>query len=552
MLKLKIKKPKPESSSAPPSSPPVSSSSSTGGGVAPEKKIKFKITRPKQSKQPPSSSSSAIIPPSSPSSTTSTPKPLKTTIKAPTAKVKKQGIKLKLVKGKGNTGLTPKAALQAVRKIRIKPTRIPGDGYDSEASDIEDDPLIEEAIILRLLPDAELDYVRHCVETGDFKNFHIKWKDRYRAIVHTNNNMYAAKLMKLPNIIEAQKTLDKKNLFKAADISQILLVVKKIESENEIGDITVDENEVYHSGITPPMANVSKTRFRKKLTKSHIEKLEAKVDELLRLDREAEETTYDYVDAESILQQEAMQSAAPTPAAAHRSGNTTAQEDDIMEDIDDLADDLELELEQALEDDGEGEEDNDNDNDNDNENDDDEDDDDDDNESENDGVMSRKVEVDEEEQHNALLKDEVNELITTIGQHKLKVEKTTNNVLKNRFVDAIHKLEKELENKMRQLKTSEDKARQRDQENEDEDEEDEEDNANDNENDDDDDDEDDNDNDNDGQNEDEDDEEDNNEDLFGDNVAEDQTMGGMDDNDDAIAALGLDNNEDDDLEDLFG
>lgn len=46
--------------------------------------------------------------------------------------------------------------------------RVPGEGYDSEASDIEDDPLIEEGVILRVLPDVQTEFVKNCIESGDF------------------------------------------------------------------------------------------------------------------------------------------------------------------------------------------------------------------------------------------------------------------------------------------------------------------------------------------------------------------------------------------------
>lgn len=537
MVKIRLKKPTKrgnDSSSVSASSP--ASVISSDPLVKPEKKIKFKITRPS----------------SGTSSSASTPKSVTTTI----PKVKKPfKVKISKPSGVGLSTKPGKSGVSTVRKIRIKPTRIPGDGYDSEASDIEDDPLVEEALIFRLLPDAELDYVRHCVETGDFKNFHIRWKDKLRAVIYINHSMYAAKLMKLPSIIEAQKTLDKKNLFKAVDISQILLVIKRIESEREIEQIEVDENEVFHSGITAPMANFAKTRFRKKLTKSHIERLEAKIDDMLRLDREAEESIYEYVNPETVLQEEALQSATATPAPESFANGE-------IEDIDDLADDLEMELEQALEGDMDDEEEPDKgENEEDDEDDDDEDEDD--NESDNDIVMSHKVDVDEEEQHNALLKDEINELEATIEQNKGKLAKTTNNLLKSRFVDSIKKLEKELENKIRQLKSSE-KKRHRDEKYGDESDNDK--NANDtrkvDEDDDDDEDEDDDEEhdeenedieDHKGDEDDDDQEEDDDEDgLFGD-TGDDQEMGGMDDNDDAIAALGdADDVGDDHLKDLFG
>src|SRR5258708_842585 len=45
--------------------------------------------------------------------------------------------------------------------------------------------------------------------------------DSRRAAFHIGNNTYSAKLVDLPCIIESQKTLDNKQMFKVADICQV-------------------------------------------------------------------------------------------------------------------------------------------------------------------------------------------------------------------------------------------------------------------------------------------------------------------------------------------
>ena len=45
--------------------------------------------------------------------------------------------------------------------------------------------------------------------------------DSRRAIFHIGNNTYSAKLVDLPCVIESQKTLDNKQMFKVADICQV-------------------------------------------------------------------------------------------------------------------------------------------------------------------------------------------------------------------------------------------------------------------------------------------------------------------------------------------
>lgn len=52
-------------------------------------------------------------------------------------------------------------------KIRLKRVREPGLGYDSEASDREEDTYIEEQIILRLPPGEDCEYVRKAIENRE-------------------------------------------------------------------------------------------------------------------------------------------------------------------------------------------------------------------------------------------------------------------------------------------------------------------------------------------------------------------------------------------------
>lgn len=49
----------------------------------------------------------------------------------------------------------------------------------------------------------------------------IRMEDSRRAVFHVGNSLYSAKLVDLPAIIESQKTLDNKQMFKVADICQV-------------------------------------------------------------------------------------------------------------------------------------------------------------------------------------------------------------------------------------------------------------------------------------------------------------------------------------------
>jgi transcription initiation factor TFIID subunit 7 len=48
--------------------------------------------------------------------------------------------------------------------------------------------------------------------------------DSRRAVFHIGNSTYSSKLVDLPCIVESQKTLDNKQMFKVADICQVTLM----------------------------------------------------------------------------------------------------------------------------------------------------------------------------------------------------------------------------------------------------------------------------------------------------------------------------------------
>lgn len=208
---------------------------------------------------------------------------------------------------------------KALPKVRIKPTRIPGDGYDAEAPDVEDDPLIEQGIVLRFLDDSNLDFVQNSCETGDLSNVNIKWITRDKAVVNVNQTLYSARLIDLPTITEIYKTVDKKNIFKTFDVCQILLVLQVIDPT----DLNVDrdfeippestyvhplysmspDNEIkpskvaYKDGLVYPFEQVHR-RFRpRKVNHRVMDDIDARVNKLVKEDSKAEESHYELVDA---------------------------------------------------------------------------------------------------------------------------------------------------------------------------------------------------------------------------------------------------------------
>ncbi|KAK6465061.1 TAFII55 protein conserved region-domain-containing protein [Scheffersomyces coipomensis] len=260
---------------------------------------------------------------------------------------------------------------RAVPRVRIKPTRIPGEGYDSEAPDLEDDPLIEQGIIVRFLNDVNLDFVHNAVDTGDLTGVNIKWITREKAVVNVNGTLYSARLIDLPTITELYKTVDKKNIFKTFDICQILLVLHKVipselnvEKDFEIPEEVLFKHPLYSlskqaeikqnklvlkDGLIDPFEKVHRRFKPRKAPHRVVDDIDLRVNELIRLDDEAEESHFELVDPKKTVQRygTGTPSAAATPAATKSS--VEPEEFDMEAD----EPDLEEELQRALDEEGE-------------------------------------------------------------------------------------------------------------------------------------------------------------------------------------------------------
>lgn len=297
-------------------------------------------------------------------------------------KVKKEKLKkLKISLGKpsqstppadSSASNAPAALPKKVPKVRIKPTRIPGDGYDSEAPDVEDDPLIEQGIVVRFANDRNLDFVHNAVDTGDLSNVNIKWITRDKAVVNVNLTLYSARLIDLPTLTELYKTVDKKNIFKSIDISQILLVLHPINPKklNMELDFEVPEeytyvhpiytlsphNEirntktVYRHGLAYAFEDVYR-RFRpRKVNHRVMTDVELRVDELIRRDSEAQESHYEFSDPRAQMNKFASpDSHTPSsmPSTSTLQTNVFGEEEEVQEE--EMAVDIEDDIDNALE-----------------------------------------------------------------------------------------------------------------------------------------------------------------------------------------------------------
>uniref|UniRef100_A0A2K6T3N2 TATA-box binding protein associated factor 7 like n=1 Tax=Saimiri boliviensis boliviensis TaxID=39432 RepID=A0A2K6T3N2_SAIBB len=150
----------------------------------------------------------------------------------------------------------------------------------SKSQDDEVPDEVENQFILRL-PLEHASAVRNLIRS---QSVDIKDKlkidlspDRRHAVVEVEDVQLAGKLVDLPCVTESLKTHDKETFYKTADISQMLVctadgdlhpspeepaastdpnVIRKNERERE-------KKGVWKHGITPPLKNVRKKRFRK-------------------------------------------------------------------------------------------------------------------------------------------------------------------------------------------------------------------------------------------------------------------------------------------------
>ncbi|RPA82377.1 hypothetical protein BJ508DRAFT_369570 [Ascobolus immersus RN42] len=205
-----------------------------------------------------------------------------------------------------------------VKAPRQTLTYEPGNGYDSESSEREQDPLIEEQFILRMPPGDDCDYLRQAIEEKSFdgrvrskdQDVWIKFKDQRRAVINVRGQLYAAVLWDLPCVVESCKTLDKKNTFKTADIAHILEVQAPITHESEAlaypppTTFTPTPGALnpyaYPHGLTAPLKYVRKRRFRRPRFERPIDSVHDEVRRLLTADAEAVQTSNELVDASEM------------------------------------------------------------------------------------------------------------------------------------------------------------------------------------------------------------------------------------------------------------
>ncbi|KIY73837.1 hypothetical protein CYLTODRAFT_433918 [Cylindrobasidium torrendii FP15055 ss-10] len=323
--------------------------------------------------------------------------------------------------------------------------------YDRELDSDDEELAFEEQFILRLPPGEDCDKLRKMVQSRDVsQDVWFKFKDSRRAQFHIGNNTYNSKLVDLPCIVESQKTLDSKQMFKVADICQMLVVGDRVENDEPLTNqknFNIEEF-IWPHGVTPPMHHVRKRRFRKRINRRTIESTEEAVERLLEEDALASEVKFDVLenvnpdlsDSEFIERDEPLD--APTPAISDMMDAMTPgddlgepeddeDEDDDIEGDGDIDEELAAELDLAL---------------GDNDDEDDDEDEDEEDESDEEEVASD----DEESQARKLISEEIRDLQAAVDKKGKEIASSANPLIRRRFEDALKKLTHDLETKIAQ------------------------------------------------------------------------------------------------------
>ncbi|KAK9511515.1 hypothetical protein O3M35_000154 [Rhynocoris fuscipes] len=179
----------------------------------------------------------------------------------------------------------------------------------------EGEPPVElECQFILRMPEEPANALREMLRSGvtSLKDrFSIRLENDVRyGEVRVDNWLLHAKVVDLPTIVESQKTIDNKSFYKTADICQIM-ICKEEDDQTTTDDESpskhkkkdpnkVDKKFLWPHGITPPMKNVRKRRFRKTLKKKYVEapEVEKEVKRLLRGDNDAVSVKWEVINEE--------------------------------------------------------------------------------------------------------------------------------------------------------------------------------------------------------------------------------------------------------------
>ncbi|XP_006632976.1 transcription initiation factor TFIID subunit 7 [Lepisosteus oculatus] len=219
---------------------------------------------------------------------------------------------------------------------------------------------LESQFILRLPPEYA-STVRRVVQSGS-----VNLKDRLtielhadgrHGIVRVDRVPLACKLVDLPCIIESLKTVDKKTFYKTADVCQMLVCTVDgdlyppleeptgtTEPKNKKKDKDKDKKFIWNHGITHPLKNTRKRRFRKTAKKKYIESpdVEKEVKRLLSTDAEAVSVRWEVIAEDETKEADNHGSLANLDSSPGTSGHklghgSSVQRDELREIFNDIS-----------------------------------------------------------------------------------------------------------------------------------------------------------------------------------------------------------------------
>lgn len=141
-------------------------------------------------------------------------------------------------------------------------------------------------------------------------------QDMRNGVVRFDGWVLPAKLVDLPTIIETHKTLDSKNFYKTSDVAQMLICKEEADEVREEPEENVkkskdgkDKKYLYQHGITKPLKNVRKKRFRKTLRKKYVDfpEIEKEVKRLLRTDNEAKNIRFEIIEGDEEMKNDSKE-----------------------------------------------------------------------------------------------------------------------------------------------------------------------------------------------------------------------------------------------------
>ncbi|XP_061091270.1 transcription initiation factor TFIID subunit 7 isoform X2 [Conger conger] len=219
---------------------------------------------------------------------------------------------------------------------------------------------LESQFILRL-PSEYASTVRRIAQSGS-----VNVKDRLtielhadgrHGIVRVDRVPLACKLVDLPCILESLKTVDKKTFYKTADLCQMLVCTVDgdlyppleeptgtTDPKSKKKDKDKDKKFVWNHGITCPLKNTRKRRFRKTAKKKYIESpdVEKEVKRLLSTDAEAVSVRWEVIPEDDTKEADNHGSLANLDSSPGTSGHkmghgSSAQRDELREIFNDIS-----------------------------------------------------------------------------------------------------------------------------------------------------------------------------------------------------------------------